>query len=153
MPDRQPAMTGGCQCGAVRFATFEAPAPGNICHCRMCQKAAGNFFGAFASVRRENLAWTRGEPAVFKSSDLVERGFCRDCGTPLSFRYVDTGSIALTIGSFDDPAAIAVSQQYGVESRLPAFETLHTLPGRVSNEGKSPDRVSRLSSRQHPDRD
>jgi hypothetical protein len=153
MTDRQPATTGGCQCGAVRFAAVAAPAPGNICHCRMCQKATGNFFGAFASVGREDLTWTRGEPAIFKSSDLVERGFCRDCGTPLSFRYVDTDRIALTIGSFDDPSGIAVTEQYGVESRLPGFERLHTLPGRVSNVGKAPDRVSRLASRQHPDQD
>jgi hypothetical protein len=37
MPDeRKPAMTGGCQCGAVRYALYSAPTEPSICHCRMC---------------------------------------------------------------------------------------------------------------------
>ena len=153
MTDREPAMTGGCQCGAVRFAVFKGRTRGDICHCRMCQKATGNFFFASVSVRCEDMAWTRGEPAVFKSSELVERGFCRDCGTPLSFRYVDRDRIGLSLGSFDSPQGVAIVEQYGVESRLPAFATLHAVPGRASNEGAPPDRVAKLASRQHPDRD
>jgi hypothetical protein len=119
----------------------------------MCQKASGNLFAAFASVKCEDMTWTRGTPAIFKSSELVERGFCRDCGTPLSFRYVDTARIALTIGSFDSPADIPITQQYGIESRLPAFETLHGLPGRATDDVESPKRLARLASRQHPDHD
>jgi hypothetical protein len=152
MNERQPAMTGGCQCGAVRFETYTAPPRGDICHCRMCQKASGNLFAAFASVKCEDMAWTRGTPAIFKSSELVERGFCRDCGTPLSFRYVDRDRIGLTLGSFDSPAGIPITQQYGIESRLPAFEALHGLPGRATSDVEPPERLARLASRQHPDR-
>jgi hypothetical protein len=153
MSDRKPLHTGGCQCGAVRYALFAEPTDGSICHCRMCQKASGNFFAAFTGVRLEKFAWTKGAHAVFKSSELVERGFCRDCGTPLSFRYVDTKRISVTVGSLDHPAPIATEVQYGIESRLPAFETLHALPGEVSNDGAPPERVAKLASRQHPDRD
>ena len=146
-------LTGGCQCGAVRYAVSSAPTHGSICHCRMCQKAVGNVFAAFTGVRIADLTWTRGEPAIFKSSDLVERGFCRDCGTPLSFRYTDTDRIALTIGSFDDPAPLGLEIQYGVESRLPAFATLQALPEATSDEGVAPERLARMASRQHPDHD
>ena len=49
--------TGGCQCGAVRFrVTGELGRP-TICHCRMCQKAFGAFFGPLVSVK---VAKTRG---------------------------------------------------------------------------------------------
>ena len=37
-------LTGGCQCGAVRYALLEEPTGAHICHCRMCQKAFGSFF-------------------------------------------------------------------------------------------------------------
>ena len=37
-------LTGGCQCGAVRYCLHEPPADPHICHCRMCQKAFGSFF-------------------------------------------------------------------------------------------------------------
>ena len=119
----------------------------------MCQKAFGGFFGPLVSVKLADLTWTRGEPAIFKSSDLVERGFCRDCGTPLSFRYTDTDRIALTIGSFDDPKPLGLEIQYGVESRLPAFASLQALPEATSDEGVAPERLARMASRQHPDHD
>ena len=52
--------TGGCQCGAVRYQLLTPPEHACICHCRMCQRASGQAFMAFASVRREDLRWTRG---------------------------------------------------------------------------------------------
>jgi hypothetical protein len=33
---RTPALTGGCQCGAVRYALYAVPPEPSICHCRMC---------------------------------------------------------------------------------------------------------------------
>jgi hypothetical protein len=153
MTQRTATKTGGCQCGAVRYALSAEPTHGSICHCRMCQKASGNFFAALTGVKVEELTWTRGEPAIFKSSELVERGFCRDCGTPLTFRYLDQDRITVTVGSLDEPASAAIEMQYGVESRLPAFEKLHTLPGAASDEGETPERLAKLKSRQHPDHD
>jgi hypothetical protein len=133
--ERTPALAGGCQCGAVRYALYAQPVRGNICHCGMCRKASGNYFAAFTGVKLENFAWTKGEPAVFRSSVLAERGFCRDCGTPLFFRYVETNRIAVTIGSLDDPAAAGLPEkQYGVEGRLPAFFALASLPEETTDE-------------------
>ena len=153
MAERRPVMTGGCQCGAVRYALYAEPTNASICHCRMCQKAFGNFFAALTDVPRGDHAWTRGEPGVFRSSELVERGFCRDCGTPLFFRYVDADRIAVSIGSLDEPGRITLEVQYGVESRLPAFAALHDLPGLTTEEDTPPERLAGLASRQHPDRD
>ena len=85
---RKPVLTGGCQCGAVRYALFATPERTGICHCRMCQKAVGGPFSAWANVRMENFAWTRGAPGTFRSSSAAERGFCPRCGTPLYFAYV-----------------------------------------------------------------
>jgi hypothetical protein len=153
MMDRTATITGGCQCGAVRYALSAEPTHGSVCHCRMCQKATGNFFAPLTGVKLEELTWTRGEPAIFRSSKLVERGFCRDCGTPLSFRYLDRDRIMLMVGSLDAPERAAIAMQYGVESRLPAFETLHTLPGATSDEGETPERLAKFASRQHPDHD
>ena len=39
-------LTGGCQCGAVRYALLAAPSEPHLCHCRMCQKAFGSYFAA-----------------------------------------------------------------------------------------------------------
>ncbi|NKF31225.1 GFA family protein, partial [Pseudomonas sp. BGM005] len=77
--------TGGCQCGAVRYRARGELGYPHICHCRMCQKAAGNYFLPLAAAKRQDFELTRGGPKWFRSSDLVRRGFCGDCGTPLFY--------------------------------------------------------------------
>ena len=66
------SFTGGCQCGAVRF---EARRLGrsSICHCRMCQKATGGFFGPYVDVH--DFAWTKGAPKY--GSRLSLPNWCR----------------------------------------------------------------------------
>lgn len=140
--------TGGCQCGAVRYALLSAP-EGSVCHCRMCQKAVGGPFAAMAKLAKTDVVWTRGRPAAFRSSASAERAFCRDCGTPLTFAYDDAAHMEVTIGSLDHPAGVPPRQAYGVESRLAWVAELG--PGRLpeirSDELPPRDRTSR----QHPD--
>jgi hypothetical protein len=71
---RKPVLTGGCQCGAVRYALFARPERVGVCHCRMCQKAVGGPFFAWAAVPETDLAWTRGAPALFASSSAPNAG-------------------------------------------------------------------------------
>ena len=103
--EAQVRLTGGCQCGAVRYRLEAPPTGANICHCRMCQKAGGGPLMAFAGVRLDGIVWTRGAPTVFASSAVAERGFCPNCGTPLSYRTIGRDRISVTIGSLDRPSA------------------------------------------------
>ncbi len=154
MPEgRTPVLTGGCQCGVVRYALYSEPSEPSICHCRMCQKAFGNYFAPLAGVPLSDLRWTKGEPGVFKSSELVERGFCRECGTPLFFRYIVKDRISVSIGSLDEPARVKPVNQYGIESRLPAFFKLADLPGETTEQSTPAEWLPKLISHQHPDQD
>ncbi|MBV9523031.1 MAG: GFA family protein [Alphaproteobacteria bacterium] len=150
---RQPLHTGGCQCGAVRFALFAAPERVHLCHCRMCQKAVGGPFAALAPVKRRDFAWTRGAPATFASSTIARRDFCSRCGTPLSFHYVDGDGIALTIGSFDRPEAVPPTRLYGVESRLSWIDGVAALPAETTEASMSAARRAAIVDHQHPDRE
>jgi hypothetical protein len=111
-------LTGGCQCGAVRYRITAAPEDVHLCHCRMCQKAMGNAFAALAPVRAGTLVWTRGNPAAYASSSTATRQFCAQCGTPLGFRYIGEDRPAITIGSLDNPEAIRPAKHYGTEARV-----------------------------------
>ncbi len=129
-------ITGGCQCGAVRYAMHVARAEKpHVCHCRMCQKATGGLFAALAGCSRANLEWTRAKPALFASSNLAKRGFCRDCGTPLTFAY-DTpeARIYVTVGSMDDPELAGIEIQYGLEAKVSWVEFCDDVPGEVTGE-------------------
>jgi len=143
--------SGGCQCGAVRFRV-EGALESSICHCRMCQKAFGGYFGPLVSVRGADFAWTRGQPAHFASSNLVRRGFCAGCGTPLTYEAPD--GMAVAHGAFDDPAAIPPTRQYGLEARLPFLDGLFQLPGtRTEQDVAATPFLAALVPHQHPDHD
>jgi hypothetical protein len=150
---REPVLTGGCQCGAVRYALYAPPQDGDICHCRMCQKALGNLFGAYAQAPTEAFAWTRGEPARFQSSSVAERTFCRACGTPLSFRYLARGHISVLVGSLDQPERARPRSQYGLESRISWLDEALALPGVRTQDDPPPGGLAAVESYQHPDRD
>ncbi|ESR22916.1 GFA family protein [Lutibaculum baratangense] len=145
-------LTGGCQCGAVRFRVTGPVGRASICHCRMCQKAFGAFYAPLLAVTEASLEWTRGKPAHFQSSNHVRRGFCAACGTPLTYEAPD--GPALAIGAFDRPAEIVPEIQFGTEGRLPYVDRLHELPARHTEEdvAASPF-LSDIHSYQHPDHD
>jgi hypothetical protein len=120
----------------------------------MCQKAFGSFFAPLAGVAYDKFELTRGELAIFKSSDFAERGFCRDCGTPLTFGYVDHKRVAISIGSLDEPQLCEPRKQFGIEARMSWFAALPGLAGTTTEEdsGAWAAKIA-ASNRQHPDHD
>ena len=150
--DNRPVYIGGCQCGAVRFRIEGALGRASVCHCRMCQKAFGGLYAPLVSLGDATLTWTRGERALFQSSNHVRRGFCAACGTPLTYEE-PTGS-ALAIGAFDDPSALAPMIQFGVEGKLPYADRIPSLPVRQTlSDADSAGFLATLVSYQHPDHD
>ena len=149
------AILGGCQCGAVRYHASAMVDNAHICHCRMCQKAVGNVFAALVAAPRDALTWTRGTPAVFKSSEQVARGFCADCGTPLFYDYQEGERINLTMGSLDHPEQFPPHEQFGIEARVEWFGGLSTLneAGTTEETMAGPAPKIKASNRQHPDHD
>jgi len=143
-------MTGGCQCGAVRYALSETPVS-TVCHCRMCQKAVGGPFAALSKVPLARFAWTRGQPASFRSSSAAERHFCAACGTPLTFHYFDGDAIEVTTGSLDTPAVAPATKNFGIEGRLPWIDRL--MPGRLPEVTTMAHATRVVVSLQHPDHD
>jgi hypothetical protein len=128
---------GGCQCGTVRYRITGPVFNRQICHCRMCQRAFGSYFAPLASVAKSDITWAGERPAIYRSSAAAERGFCRRCGTPLTFQYVsEPHEISIALGSLDEPAAFAPEIQYGIESRMPWLDQLAGLPGQTTEESR-----------------
>jgi hypothetical protein len=146
-------LTGGCQCGAIRFAVTAPPMRIGICHCRMCQKATGAPFASFADIEKRDFTWTRGKPAAFRSSSVAERDFCAKCGTPLSYRRIDGDRIEIMTGAFDRPDNIAPTRQHGTESRLGWVVGIANLPSHTTLENYGPEKLAGIVSHQHPDHD
>ena len=126
-PTPLPALEGGCLCGRVRYRATPDHRDGYYCHCRMCQLAFGNTRAAFFNLRKSEVQWLA-PPAYYASSKLARRGFCPNCGTPLSFEFPDSERMDLSVGSLDDPAALKPIEHTGIESRVVSWHVPDGLP-------------------------
>lgn len=129
-------VTGGCLCGAVRYQVRLPVLNAGYCHCRMCQRAAGAPAVAWLTVPRTAFAFTRGDPAVFRSSPRGLRRFCGACGTPLTFEFPEDmppdtpglHDIDVTVASLDTPEAVPPDHHSWTSSRIGWFDTVDRLP-------------------------
>jgi hypothetical protein len=108
---------GGCLCGAVRFKAKGEPVNVRICHCRNCQKAMGSPFFARALFDQQALT-VEGETGRYASSELLDRVFCRNCGTRL-FSWRKVGTMAgVALAAFDDRNAFAPTAHMWVSEKI-----------------------------------
>lgn len=120
----------------------------------MCQKAVANLFATIGVASKSELIMESGEPGWFRSSAQVERGFCRDCGTPLFYSDKQSADVGIMIGSTDNPSALPPERQDSIERRPEWLLELRLLPekaGPSSAEECAWAEAIRHSNRQHPD--
>lgn len=117
-------ITGGCLCGAVRFASQGPVRAATLCHCSSCRRSAGAPSVAWVVLPAEGFVFA-GEPARYASSEGVERTFCRTCGTSLTYRhYGRLDAIDVTTASLDEPEAFPPTKEIYTAERL-AWEALN----------------------------
>lgn len=125
------ALTGGCMCGAVRYALKSDPFDCGYCHCRTCQLNSGAPAMAFASVKAGDWVATQGEGVIrtVRSSSFGARSSCGSCGTPLYVR-VDhqPETVDFSIVTLDDPAVIAPEFHIFWSSKVEWFDPGDELP-------------------------
>jgi hypothetical protein len=123
-------MTGGCQCGRVRYAVPIDSDEAYLCHCTYCRRATGGVSIAFTNVRFADVQWTATPPDGYQSSPIAHRPFCRECGSPLGFQFLDGENMDLTVGSFDEPARFRPTSNFSIETALEAWMDVTHLPGK-----------------------
>ena len=123
-------MTGGCQCGRVRYAVRIIDDEAYLCHCAMCRRATGGVSIAYKNVAQADVAWTATRPDWYQSSPIARRPFCAACGTPLGFQFLDGAAMDLTVGSFDDPTRFRPTSNFSIETALAAWLDVTHLPGK-----------------------
>lgn len=126
---------GGCYCGGVRYRVEGEPILEGQCHCRECQYITGGEPNTFIAFPINAFAYTRGEPASFKRTDVanaVTRRFCPVCGTAIGTE-IPGGLMAVKVGTMDEPALFSpklaiftVDQQpfHMIPEGIPAFERM-----------------------------
>lgn len=94
-------ITGGCECGAVRYEAMPPLRPAIACHCTQCRRTSGNYVSA-TCVARDNFTLTRSDGLKwYKSSDYADRGFCAECGSSLLWSAHERDTITIMCGTID----------------------------------------------------
>jgi len=122
-------LQGGCYCGAVRYVVEGEVFHGTLCHCRDCRRIAGAPAVAWFSTRMAKMRFTKGNPATFRSSEHVLRGFCATCGSTLTYQhdhYPD--EIDIATASLDDPEAAPPQDHTFTAERLSWMRMNDGLP-------------------------
>jgi hypothetical protein len=78
-------VTGGCNCGAVRFEVSAPFVRASYCHCTRCQRRTGTAAAANALTEPGSFRITRGEPELqaWRPETGMHKYFCGRCGSAL----------------------------------------------------------------------
>ncbi len=135
-----PELTGGCQCGEIRYEVTTDPLATIICHCKECKRQSGSAFGMSMIVPRDGFRLTSGKPKTFsrgaESGGSVECAFCGAGGTRIFHR---TSKLPKTLnvkpGTLDDMSRIRPAMQTWTGERLAWFSVEGELPEFEKNPG------------------
>ena len=78
--------SGGCLCGKVRYEVSGSSIWKSVCYCESCTRAAGAPAIAYAGFEKSKFRLLHGSIEIYESSPGVLRGFCRRCGTSLTYQ-------------------------------------------------------------------
>jgi len=122
--------TGHCHCRAIAFRVDGAPIHSSLCHCEDCRRCAGAPVVAWVGFPTTALTVTKGDPAVYASSEGVRRHFCGLCGSGLFYfnEAALPGVVDVQTAVFDDPEALPPALHVQTAERLGWMKTAHELP-------------------------
>ncbi|KUJ79042.1 GFA family protein [Ruegeria profundi] len=124
-------QTGSCLCGKVAFTIEGDLTPPNACHCGQCRRQSGHLW-ASTVTHEDNLSFTAQETlGWYHASDIAKRGFCSACGSFLFWQHNDEDTIAISVGSLDEPTGLKLAQHIFVADKGEYYDIMDDLPQRA----------------------
>jgi hypothetical protein len=117
-------LTGGCQCGAVRYEITVTPEALYVCHCRECRKQSASAFGISLVVPRAGFRLLQGSVKSWSrqtdSGHFLNCLFCPECGSRIWHERAG-GAETITVkgGSLDQPLDLDSAIHVWTSRKLP----------------------------------
>ena len=115
-------LTGGCQCGKVRYEITLEPNLVYACHCTDCQHITSSAFSLGVALPETAFRLTAGEPRAIErvpdSGWLDTRFTCPDCGCWV-YSQPRGGVVRVRAGSLDDTSWLRPTRHRWTRSKQP----------------------------------
>lgn len=117
-------LTGGCQCGGVRYRVEAQPSRIYCCHCTECRAQSASAFGISVIVPGAAVSISTGQPKVWTrptdTGKIMTCAFCPDCGTRL-WHANDGDEVSIKGGSVDGGVDLTEAWHIWTVSKLPGI--------------------------------
>jgi hypothetical protein len=132
MSEAAQKQTGGCHCGAARFAFNASPTATFYCHCSDCQRTTGSPFSVELMVPSGGFE-VMGKLATYTvtgdSGSAVHRRSCARCASGLFLECdADPGFVFLKAGALDDARGVEPEMHIFVSAKQPWVRIADDLP-------------------------
>lgn len=135
----QPAHTGGCRCGAIRFEVCTEPFYTSYCHCSDCRHASGAPVAAFVGFRADDVVFRDFTGATYGKYP-IQRSFCPTCGAPIAYRDARIDDqIFFMLGAMDQPDRYPPTVHGYAGEQLPFLHINDGFPRLEANTAPRPD--------------
>jgi hypothetical protein len=137
------AFSGGCHCGAIRYACSAEPLAAGHCQCSDCRRLSASGHTSSLAVPLAALHVT-GRPTGYthgtESGNTLTRSFCATCGAPLfSVSSASPDVVNLRASSLDDPTVFK-PQGVGWVGSAPAWDFMDPALPRYPGNRPAPRR-------------
>ena len=120
-----------CLCGSIKLKTKGKLRHVINCHCSQCMKTHGNYASYTAILEKDIEFISKKHLKWFPSSKNAKRGFCSMCGASIFYKQLNSESISISAGMFQNPTQLKTQlniftkgklDYYKLDSRIPKFE-------------------------------
>jgi hypothetical protein len=116
-------LTGGCQCGAVRYEITARPLNVYVCHCRECRKQSASAFGISVIVPAQAFVLKQGRTRTWSrptdSGGVLDCMFCKACGSRIHHTDGRESTVSVKGGSLDEPVDLTRTAHIWTTRKLP----------------------------------
>lgn len=112
-------MRGRCLCGNVEFEITPPIQACVNCHCESCRRQCSAPMTTYIGVKQGQWHWTKKPAKIYHSSPGVERRFCDQCGSPISFRSSKLSDVMhFYLAAMENPEEFQPSLHVAYEEKL-----------------------------------
>ena len=120
-------ITGGCNCGKVKYRLKTAPMFVNCCHCTDCQRHTGSAFVINALIETDRIELLAGKPEPVSMPTESGRPHdvyrCPSCQVALWSDYGRRPNLRFVrVGTLDQPHDVKPNAHIFVRSKVPWLE-------------------------------